>query len=169
MHRPFRNARLAVALSLVLFAGAALAIPSSDPVAYESLAPRDFAAQVAAVQADMQEGGRFAGLEEPQQARVRQLLADMAVILDGVDSVERLSQPDVARLFNAQEEANALLTGRPMNERMVCKRERKLGSNLSHMNCQVIAETDQRRAFDGQAVRDLRQPPKIGESRDGVQ
>jgi hypothetical protein len=168
MHRPLRNARLAIALSLVLVAGVAHAVPGKDPVAYEGHAPRDFPAQVAEIEAGMQYGGPFAALDEGQQARVRRLLADMAGILDGVDSVERLSQPDVARLFNAQEEANALLTGRPMNERMVCKRERKLGSNLSHMNCQVIAESDQRRAFDGQAVRDLRQPPKIGESREGV-
>lgn len=169
MHRQFRIARLAAAFALVLVAGAAVAIPGKDPVAYEGRAPADFTTQVAEIEAGMQDGGPYAGLEAGQQARVRKLLADMAGILADVDSVDRLSQPDMARLFNAQEEANAILTGRPVNERMVCKRERKLGSNLSHMNCQVIAESDQRRAFDGQAVRDLRQPPKIGESRDGVQ
>jgi len=168
MHRPLRLARLAVALSLVLVAGGAHAVPGKDPVAYEGRSPREFPAQVAEIEAGMRHGGPFAALGEERQARVRQLLADMAGILDGVDSVEGLSQPDAARLFNAQEEANAILTGRPMNERMVCKRERKLGSNLVRMNCQVLAERDQRRAFDGQAIRDLRQSPTIGESRNGV-
>jgi hypothetical protein len=161
MPRLPRTARLAAALSLALVAGNAVAIPGKDPVAYESRAPRDFAAQVAEIEAGMQAGGPFAGLEQPKQARVRKLLADMADILDGVDSVERLSQPDVARLFNAQEEANALLTGRPMNERMVCKRERKLGTNLNHMNCQVVAERDQRRFRDQQSIIDLRSAPKL--------
>jgi hypothetical protein len=167
MHRPLRHARLAGALSVALVAGVAHAVPGQDPVAYEGRAPRDFPAQVAAIEAGMRDGGPFAGLKEGQKARVRRLLADMARILDGVDSVERLSQHDAARLFNAQEEANAILTGRPMNERMVCKRERKLGTNLSHMNCQVIAERDQRRAIDGQAVRNLRQPPASAEFRGG--
>lgn len=161
MLRPLRIARLVAALSLALVAGAAVAVPGKDPVAYEGRAPRDFPAQIAEIEAGMRDGGPYAGLAAGKQARVRKLLADMAAILDGVDSVDRLSQPEMARLFNAQEEANALLTGRPVNERMVCKRERKLGTNLSHMNCQVVAERDQRRARDQQSIIDLRSAPKI--------
>lgn len=161
MQQPPRIARLAVALSLALIVGIAGAIPGKDPVAYEAKEPRDFPAQVAAIEAGMRDGGPFARLEPRKQARVRRLLADMADILADVDSVERLSQRDVAKLFNAQEEANALLTGRPMNERMVCKREHKLGTNLNHMNCQVVAERDQRRLRDQQSIIDLRSAPKI--------
>jgi hypothetical protein len=162
-------ARISAALSLALAAGLALAIPDKDPVAYESGSPRDFPAQIAGIEAGMQDGGAYAGLELKQQERVRELLADMADVLDGVKSVDRLSPTKMARLFNAQEEANALLTGRPINERMECKLERKVGSNLSHMNCQVIAERDERRAIDSQAIRDLRQTPGSGVPRpDGL-
>jgi hypothetical protein len=164
MHPLRRHARLATVLSLALVAGVAHAVPGQDPVAYEGRAPRDFPAQVAAIEAGMQAGGPWAGLDAREKDRVRKLLASMEGVLSKHRSAADLTPNQKVQVFNAQEEANAILTGRPVRERMECSRVKRTGSRIGHeIQCEVVALDDDRRFHESDVIRRAGVKPLIGD------
>lgn len=159
-------ATLALALGLGLGA-AADAVPGADPVDYERVAPREFATLAAEIERGLLPGGRWETLAEPQKARARTLLATMSEILrDGRPPASKSPNQQV-RLFNAQEELNALLTGRPIRDRMECSRVKVTGSRIGHeVRCEVVAIDEERRRFDSDFMRRTGIPPLRGEGVD---
>lgn len=161
---PMFRSVLLFGLALLSLSAGAMTV-AADPISYQKAGPAEFAAQVNAVETGLAPGGAYASLDARKQARVRELLGNMASELAGVDTIDALQPPQVARLFNAQEEANALLTGRAIAERMQCKRERKIGSNMVTMNCQVVADLDEREGGDVEGLsQNLRSVQRINDS-----
>jgi hypothetical protein len=96
---------------------------------------------------EMRDGGRFGEIGDEARAEVVAALDTMAELLDGRDSFGHLDEEEKIRLFNAQEIANTYLTVAREDSRMVCKRERKVGSHFKTSICHTVAEwTIQREA-----------------------
>ena len=129
---------LSFLFALFLSAGAWAA--KSEPAPSVRADPADFAAQRAAVEAEMVEGGRFAEISDKARADVAAAFDRMQVVLEGKATMDDLRQDDRVALINDQELINALLTQAKIDSRMVCKRERRVGSHRLTSTCRTAAE-----------------------------
>ena len=98
-----------------------------------------FAAQRAQIERELATGDRYVEIEPEQLQRVRTLLDDMGRLL-GEGTSASLSPEHKSRLFNMQEEANAILTAAEQDSRLVCRRERPVGTNRPVSICYTVAE-----------------------------
>lgn len=96
--------------------------------------------QRAAIEQELATGDRYAEIEPDQLERTRVLLQRMETIL-GVDGhADSLSPDRRTELFNLQEEVNTILTAAAEDSRLVCRRERPIGSNRPVNVCHTVAE-----------------------------
>ena len=134
---PFRAALCLLFLSV---SGAALAARNSPPAELVKADPIGFAEQRAAVEGEMKAGGRFAEISDKDRAAVAEAFDRMAAVLEGKQSMDDLRQDDRVALINDQELVNVLLTKAKADSRMVCKRERRVGSHRLTSTCRTAAE-----------------------------
>lgn len=88
---------------------------------------------------------------------------DRRTVLDLLGRMERqlgdagmaaLTEDQRLRLFNLQEQANVILTNAAEDSRLVCRRERKVGTRLATTECMTVA---QRRQAQEHAQRQMRE------------
>ena len=138
--------RHAALLLLVLSAVAAPARAATDtPLQVEG---GGFAEQRARLEAELAGGERYREITPEQRVELGRSLDRMAALLERGD-VAQLSQADRVELFNAQEQANTILTNAAADSRVVCVRSRQIGSRMSSTSCRTVAER--------RAARDLSQ------------
>lgn len=125
-------------LSLTL--AVVLAASQKAPETLVKADPIGFAGQRAAVEGEMKPGGRFAEITDEDRAAVDAAFDRMARVLDGKATMDDLRQDDRVALVNDQELVNALLTRAKIDSRMVCKRERRVGSHRLTSTCRTAAE-----------------------------
>lgn len=94
---------------------------------------------------------------------VLSLLDRMEELLQGRD-VAALSEQHKARLFNDQEQVNAILTQAAEDSRMVCRREQVTGSHRKTTVCLTVAE---RRRIREKSQDQLRTMPRTHVDRGG--
>lgn len=151
-HPPISRSAVRAAFLVVLVALfaplAALAQGSGDAAFQLRLGEgRSFDQQRDELIEEMRDGGRFGEISDEARAEVIAALDTMAELLDGQASFGHLDEEDKIRLFNAQEIANTHLTVAREDSRIVCKRERKVGSHFKTSICNTVAEwTIQREA-----------------------
>ena len=82
----------------------------------------------------------------------------MRTLLDRIDGlvehdtpVASLAPVDRVELFNLQEEVNQILTAAADSSRMVCRRERRTGSNMPTNNCKTVEQ----RRMEAEGGRDM--------------
>ena len=131
--------RPAALLLFFLMAGAASA-SRTEPAPSVRADPVGFADQRAAVEAEMVAGGRFAEISDKARADVAAAFDRMQAVLEGKATMDDLRQDDRVALINDQELINALLTQAKIDSRMVCKRERRVGSHRLTSTCRTAAE-----------------------------
>jgi hypothetical protein len=71
-----------------------------------------------------------------------------------------MSDADKTAMFNKQEEVNAILAKRD-NERLICKNEKPIGSNIPVKTCQTAGEIEARRRNDSQYLRRTQNTPQL--------
>jgi hypothetical protein len=64
-----------------------------------------------------------------------------------------MSPAQRVELFNTQETVNRLLTRAAEDSRLVCKRERRTGSNYVTSACQTVADRRRQREAGAEALR----------------
>ena len=131
--------RLALLLLSLLFSAAAMAAKTETAPSVKADVI-GFGEQRAAVEAEMVAGGRFAEISDDARGKVSQAFDRMQSVLDGKASMDELRQDDRVALLNDQELINALLTQAKIDSRMVCKRERRVGSHRLTSTCRTAAE-----------------------------
>lgn len=115
----------------------------------------EFLDAIASVRADLEKG-------DPRHLSTHEWeLWDKAAekmhqILQGKETVEELNQDERVALHNAQEQLNAILTG-DEDERVVCRRERRLGTNIRRGICVTVAELREQREAGQAAIRRMPQ------------
>jgi hypothetical protein len=137
--------RATVFAALLLSASVAWANQEPQKVA---LAEGDFAAQRAQIEKDLADGETYTEISGGDRARVRESLERLSGMLEGVESVDSLSEDVKARVFNEQEQINQILTAASEDSRVICRREAPTGSNRKTTTCLTQAERRRRMEMD---------------------
>lgn len=98
-----------------------------------------FALQAQRIRNDLA-GDAYSELGKEDRRSVDAALTRMgATLVEGVD-INRLSEAEKVQLFNDQELVNTLLTRARADSRVVCKREKTVGSHRAVSQCLTVAE-----------------------------
>jgi hypothetical protein len=139
-----------IVLACLLALGAAtpaLAIEPKNqvtPVTVNSADRAGFQATAGEVRAGMVEGGRFEFVTATERATIEEAFRKMDLLFQANESVAAMNKTDQVALFNEQETVNAILKNKD-SDRIVCKREKKLGSNLGQTQCMSFGERERMR------------------------
>ncbi len=128
---------------------------SAAAESHVAVAEGDFAAQRARIEADLSDGKTYAEISPADRARVRESLARIAAQLNGVSSVDELSEPARVAVFNDQEVINTVLTRAAADSRVLCERVEKLGSHRRTTQCETVAERRRRSQQDRENLQQL--------------
>lgn len=105
-----------------------------------------FAEQKKAIEADLANSETYSEISSEERVTVHQALDRISGLFRTYGSVERLSWEDRTQMFNDQEQINNILTRAGEDSRVVCKREKKVGSHRVTSQCSTVAE--RRRAME---------------------
>lgn len=131
-----RTAPRALVLSLALAVTLPVLAAEHENVAFD---PAAFPDQKAAIERDLR-GERYAEISAADRTRVREALGRIASALEGKPSLEALAEADRVAVFNDQEFINTTLTRAAEDSRLVCRREKKVGSHFASNVCMTVAE-----------------------------
>jgi len=92
-------------------------------------------------------------ISDKNKEEVLKALGRMERHLEGISAISELRPDARVAVFNDQELINNLLTEAAEDSRLVCKREKKLGSNMPVNTCMTVA---QRREAQEQARETMR-------------
>ncbi|UOV06523.1 hypothetical protein MUU77_15040 [Pseudoxanthomonas sp. F37] len=90
--------------------------------------------------ADLGNGETYAEIKPEEQVEVRNALTRISDALQKAGGVDQLSAEDKAKVFNDQELVNTILTRAHEDSRLVCTREKKVGSHRITNTCKTVAE-----------------------------
>jgi hypothetical protein len=107
--------------------------------------PNEFAATRADIEAAIRKTDRYSELTRTQHEEMTAALDRMERVLSGVKSVDSLDQDTRTQLFNDQELINNLLTKVAEDSRLICRREKRVGSHRSTNTCITVGERRRQR------------------------
>ena len=111
----------------------------------------DVQAQIGQIRKEMGDGQTYSEIKAEQREKV---IAALGRIDGAVDrgNGKTLSPTDQVSAFNDQEVVNSILTQARADSRMICKRQKSVGSNMITPQCMTVA---QRRTAREQGKQDL--------------
>jgi hypothetical protein len=141
-----KSSPFALALLLALAAHATAREPASQvkPMTVNADSREAFAAVADEVRQEMGPNGRFQYVSAAERKDIEDGLRRMALIYERAPTVAELNKRDQVALFNEQEVVNSILKNRD-SDRVICKRERKTGSNLTTTSCITYGEREAHR------------------------
>ncbi len=104
------------------------------------------------VRKQMEAGGRYSEINSGERSKVDAKLSEMGRMFDKNGDVAQMSADDKTRMYNTQQEINAILNKRD-GERLICKSERPVGSNIPVKTCNTASSIAARRQNDTQDFR----------------
>jgi len=119
-----------------------------------ALAEGGFAEQRAQIEADLADGKTYAEIDAGDRSEVRASLERIGQQLDGVASIDDLTEEQKTRVFNDQEVINTILTQAAADSRLICERVTRTGSNRRTTTCLTVAERERRRTQSQDDLRD---------------
>ena len=99
----------------------------------------NFEAIVAAIQQQMQPGGRWQYIDANERGTIDGSFADMGKLYDQFGSVDKMDQNAKVRLLADQSTVNAILT-RKDGDRLICQSELPVGSHLPVKTCKTYTQ-----------------------------
>jgi hypothetical protein len=133
-------ARTLLLLALLMAPGALLAKQAELPLR----ASDSFQNQQQKVRADLQAGEVYSEISPADRALVVEALDRMSAAI-GDGNSEALPHEKRVQVFNDQELVNSLLTKARADSRLVCRREKAIGSNMSSSQCATVAQRERMR------------------------
>ena len=112
------------------------------PVAADT--PEKFAQVSTEIRKEMGPEGRYEFIRADDKAKANADLDAIAAMLQKSGSVSAMAQGDQVKLFNTQEHLNGILTHNDRN-RLVCERQKPIGSNIPQNSCKTVAEIEKMR------------------------
>ncbi|MCH1908532.1 hypothetical protein MKP15_07045 [Stenotrophomonas sp. Y6] len=146
------NRMLFLAALLVFPAMSAMAAPVAEKPLMEG---KPYAEQRLRIMSDLQGGEVYSEISAENRARVVDALGRIDALL-GTGGHANLPEKDKIAVFNDQDLVNTLLTQAREDSRLVCRRERPVGSNRPQNICITVAARRQARENGADALRDLR-------------
>ncbi len=111
-----------------------------------------FAEQHERIRADLADGKTYSEIAPEKRTEVQRTLGRIQTTLGEAGSVSELSAQQRADLMNDQELVNTILTLAREDSRLVCSRDKLVGSHRSTTQCATVA---QRRNLREQSQNDL--------------
>jgi hypothetical protein len=99
----------------------------------------NFDAVAAAIQQQMQPGGRWQYINRRERATIDGSFADMRVLYDKFGSVDKMDQSAKIRLLADQSTVNAILTKKD-GDRLICETNTPVGSHFPVKTCKTYAQ-----------------------------
>lgn len=100
---------------------------------------KPFAQQQQTVLADLN-GDKYREITPDNKSKVAEAMNRIQHRLEGVSNIDRLPEPTRVEIFNDQSLINNILTQAAADSRLICKREKTIGSNFPQNNCLTVAE-----------------------------
>jgi len=111
---------------------------------------QEIIAQQQQIRADAEAGqGRYRDMDAPTMKQLREHQDVVLGLLEGHERSTELSREDQMTVFNSLEAISAILN-RAEDDRMICRRERSVGSRFATEVCRTVAE----RRADSKEARD---------------
>ena len=129
----------AVLLSLLLASPAAFA-RIDNTLSEAQVTPTGFAEFRTNVETELRKGEMYSEISGKDRACVLELLESMGGRLASVTTVDELDKASRMALYNEQEELRVLLSSAESDSRVLCTREKKLGSHRTTTMCKTVAE-----------------------------
>ncbi len=111
--------------------------------------PSQFEETRRSIERDLSKGKKYAEIGDSERNNVLRSLDQMSRLLDGKRTLDDMAPEQKVELFNKQELVNQLLTQASEDSRMICERERPVGSRIPVSVCKTVAqrrfETDRSR------------------------
>ncbi len=149
-------AAMTVAVSLAM--GVVQAAPKSSEVFEPG---KSLAEQIRKIEIQMNDGETYSELRLEDRSRVREALGRMTATLEQQPDQSTINAQAKTELFNDQQVVNTVLTRAREDSRLICRREKVVGSNLSTTQCQTVA---QRERMKDQAQNQMGTAQRLGKS-----
>ena len=132
------------ALALLLVSANAFAsIGSGNSARSERMAMdvhQSFDAQRQSIEADLADGKTYSELSDSDRSKVTEALQRMGSLLHDAGGVAALDEAQKVRVFNDQELVNSILAKAGNDSRLVCRREKQIGSNRITTQCMTALQ-----------------------------
>ena len=135
----------------LLFAATASAA-SKTYVDVRKITPDQFEARADAIRKAIR-NDQFV-LEREEEAVVDARLDEMSKLLESVEDLGALEDAKRVKLFNAQEEVNAILTENA-GDRKICEHRPRLGSHRKEVHCETVADRKTRQSHTREKTRQM--------------
>ena len=146
--------RIALALSLSLFFCSAAAFADST----SQDAPQSVS-EILTTQKDLRAKldnptGEYSRFSEADIAKMKRAQDSVFTMLSGVDSLDQLNLDQKTSLSNSLDVIKATLLADEGN-RLICHRERKIGTNIVAKRCETVAEREARAKAAQEQMREM--------------
>ena len=141
------NFRYAVAALLLVLSLDAVAATEKPGPAVNANDKDSFQTVSEWVRKQMDAGGRYAETNGEERQTVNTRLDEMGKLFEQKATVQQMTPDEKKQLLVDQEEVNSIL-GKRDGDRLICKSERPIGSNLPIKTCMTARERDDRRRQD---------------------
>lgn len=130
MEKQLRGWLLLVAVSILGVPTLAAAVDIGKP----------FKPQAEQVRTDLQKGEKYSEISQEERAKVTAALDRIEAVLDAQPDVQALQPDQRVAVTNDQELVTKILTRAGEDSRLICRRERALGSQMSTKQCMTAAQ-----------------------------
>jgi len=103
--------------------------------------------------------GEYAHFSSGDLSKMRTAQDEVFHVLDGVTSLDQLNAQQKMELSNALDEIKATLAGNE-SQRLICHRERKIGTNIVEKRCETAAERELRARESEKDMMDMSRSPQ---------
>lgn len=142
--------RKVLLLMMLMAPGIALAKPAELPFR----AGESFQTQHQKVRADLSGGEVYSEISVEDRRRVVAALDRMSDLI-GEGSADSLSPEHKTQVFNDQELVNTVLTQAREDSRLICRREKTIGSNMPSTQCFTVAQRERMRQDSGSRLQSM--------------
>ena len=129
---------VALTAALMLALGSAHGAPKAE--VFEQGKP--LAEQILRIESQLSDGETYSELRLEDRSRVREALGRMRGTLEQYPDQATINEQAKTALFNDQQVVNTILTRAREDSRLICRREKAIGSNMSVTNCMTVAQRE---------------------------
>ncbi len=134
--------RIGSIVLMLALAGSAHALAASGKEAVQMGGVKPVSEQIREVELALV-SDKYSEVSVADKSAVQASLNQIRTQMGGHERVEQLPPQVQVAIFNEQEKINTILTRGHADSRLVCRRERTVGSNMTTNNCMTVAQRRQ--------------------------
>ncbi|WP_440138127.1 hypothetical protein [Stenotrophomonas maltophilia] len=150
--------KLAVLVSALALAAGSAAAKSTEEV---FLPGKPLLQQVERIEIELNDGETYSELRLQERGKVRESLVRIRSAAEQYPTKDAMPESVRTEVFNDQQVVNTVLTQAREDSRLICRREKQIGSNRSTTQCMTVAERARQK---DKAQRDMGRAQRIGHS-----